>query len=163
MMHSMPAKNPRLTITLNPTLAATLRRLSELTGNSQSAVIGELLEGSEQVFAKIIRVLEAAEKAKAEVKGRAAANLEEAQGRMEAQLQLVMGEFDEYTGSLLADVEEVSRRARKGSASQQVEGGRGDGGQRSARRPPATVATPPSNRGVRNDPRTPKKPSRTRG
>lgn len=156
-MHSMPAKNPRLTITLNPALAATLRRLSELTGNSQSAVISEILEGSEQVFAKIIRVLEAAEKAKAEVKGRAAANLEEAQGRMEAQLQLVMGEFDEYTGSLLAEVEEVSRRSRKAASTD------GQAKRRTSAAPGALPSTPPSNRGVRNDPRATKKPARTRG
>ena len=152
MMYLMPAKNPRLTITLNPSLAAALRRLSELTGNSQSALIGDLLEGSEQVFAKVIRVLEAAEKAKAEVKGRAAANLEKAQGRMHDQLDLVLAEFDQYTGSLLADVEEVSRRSRKAAAA--------DG--KAERRPrplPASAEglTPPSNRGVRNDPRTGKK------
>ena len=144
-MHRMPAKNPRLTITLEPALAATLRRLSELTGNSQSKIISEILEGSEQVFAKIIRVLEAAEKAKAEVKGRAAANLDEAQGRMEAQFQLVMGEFDELTGSLLAEVESVSRRARK----------TGRAGRGAVDTPaPASArkgsATPISNRGVRS-------------
>lgn len=141
----MPAKNPRLTITLEPVFAAQLRRLSELTGDSQSKVISEILQGSTEVFAKIIRVLEAAEKAKAEVKGRAAANLESAQGRMEAQLQLVMGEFDDYTGSLLAEVEEVSRRARKRPA----------GAGASAARPlpkaaQAPTLTPPSNRGVRS-------------
>lgn len=154
----MPAKNPRLTITLQPALAATLRRLSELTGNSQSAIISEILDGSEQVFAKIIRVLEAAEKAKAEVKGRAAANLEEAQGRMEAQLQLVMGEFDEYTGSLLAEVEEVSRRGRKATGARR--------GEADTPPPPAArraLPTPPSNRGVRNDPQARKKPTRARG
>ena len=59
----MPAKNPRLTITLQPVLAAQLRRLSELTGNSQSALIAELLEGSEPIFTRMIQVLEAAEQA----------------------------------------------------------------------------------------------------
>jgi len=144
----MPAKNPRLTITLEPALAATLRRLSELTGNSQSKIIAEILEGSEQVFSKIVRVLEAAEKAKAEVKGRAAANLDEAQGRMEAQLQLVMGEFDQYTGSLLAEVESISRRSRKATG----RAGRG-AADTPAPAPEASgrrSATPPSNRGVRS-------------
>jgi len=143
----MPAKNPRLTITLEPSLAAVLRRLSELTGNSQSAIIAEILEGSESVFQKIVRVLEAAEKAKAEVKGRAAANLEEAQSRMEDHLQLVIGEFDDYTGNLLAEVEAVSRRARKSP-------GVGERARRAVPRPAAVapngVVTPPSNRGVRS-------------
>ena len=60
----MATKNPRLTITLTPSLAAQLRRLSELTGNSQSSLIAELLDGSGPVFDKMIQVLEAAAIAK---------------------------------------------------------------------------------------------------
>ena len=56
----MATKNPRLTITLQPSLAAQLRRLSELTGNSQSSLIAELLEGSGPVFDRMIKVMEAA-------------------------------------------------------------------------------------------------------
>ncbi len=161
----MPAVNPRLTITLDPALAATLRRLSELTGSSQSKLISEILEGSQEVFAKVIRVLEAAEAAKAEVKGRAAANLDAAQSRMESQLQLVMGEFDEYTGSLLSEVESIKRRARRhapGRAQPDTVRGAGSGtkavpsgGGKSAAR---GASTPLSNRGVRSDPKKAGKP-----
>ena len=63
MMHPCPQKT-RLTITLQPTLAAQLRKLSQLTGNSQSALIGELLEGSGPVFDRMIQVMEAAKTAK---------------------------------------------------------------------------------------------------
>lgn len=153
----MPTLNPRLTITLEPTLAAQLRRLSELTGNSQSKLISELLEGSTAIFAKLIRVLEAAEKAKAEVKGRAAANLEEAQGRMETQLQIVMEDFDSYTGSLLAEVEGISRRARKGHGRATASASAAP-----ARAPVATVLTPPSNRGVRST-ANPRKTAKAQG
>ena len=67
----MPAKNPRLTITLDPPLHALLRRLSELTGSSQSKIISEILDGSVEVFARLVHVLEAAEKAKGQIKGKA--------------------------------------------------------------------------------------------
>lgn len=71
----MPAKNPRLTITLQPVIAAQLRRLSELTGNSQSSLISELLDGSTAVFDRVIRVLEAAEEAQRSIKGSLAQGL----------------------------------------------------------------------------------------
>ena len=60
----MTTANPRLTITLEPSIAAQLRRMSELTGNSQSQMVSEILTQSSEVFERMIRVLEAAEVAK---------------------------------------------------------------------------------------------------
>ena len=145
----MPTKNPRLTITLEPTLSAQLRRLSELTGNSQGKLIAELLEGSSQTFAKLIMVLEAAEAAKESFKGAAGDDLREAHGRLESQLGLMLETFDGATAPLLEEAERVQRRGRKA-----VPGG---GQARAARRqsPPSVpvlspASTPISNRGVRS-------------
>ena len=60
----MATSNPRLTITLEPSTAAQLRRMSELTGNSQSQMVSEILAQSSEVFERMIRVLEAAEVAR---------------------------------------------------------------------------------------------------
>ena len=109
----MPAKNPRLTITLQPSLAAQLRKLSELTGNSQSALIGDLLEGTGPVFDRMIQVLEAAKSAKESIRGKLADDMEHAQAKMEGALGLVLEGFDEFTGSLLDEAEAVTRRARR--------------------------------------------------
>ncbi len=133
----MPAKNPRLTITLQPTLAAQLRKLSELTGNSQSALIGELLEGSGPVFDRMIQVMEAAKTAKEAMRGRIAGDIEQAQARLEEGLGMALEGFDQWTGSLLDEAEAVTRRGV---------------GKRSAARPGAAAPTPISNRGVRLDP-----------
>ena len=133
----MPAKNPRLTITLQPTLAAQLRKLSELTGNSQSALIGELLEGSGPVFDRMIQVMEAAKTAKESMRGRIAGDIEQAQARLEEGLGMALEGFDQWTGSLLDEAEAVTRRGV---------------GKRSAARPGASAPTPISNRGVRLDP-----------
>jgi hypothetical protein len=141
----MTTKNPRLTITLQPMLAAQLRRMSELTGNSQSALISELLDGSTQVFDRVIKVLEAAEGAKQSIRGKVSADLEAAQGRIESQLQLVMSEFDDATLPLLDEVEAVKRRARRGT--------RRDANA-PARHATGAAPTPLSNRGVRYDPTT---------
>ena len=140
----MPAKNPRLTITLQPSLAAQLRKLSELTGNSQSGLIGELLEGSGPVFDRLIQVLEAAQTAKESMRGKLTEDMEAAQAKVEGAFGMAMEGFDQFTGSLLDETESVSRRARKGSA---VRDGSGRG---------ATAPTPISNRGVRYDPKATK-------
>lgn len=137
-MHLMPAKNPRLTITLPPSMHAMLRRLSELTGNSQSALIAGLLEGSEPVLARTIHVLEAAEEAKEAMRGKLAADMAQAQGQVESQLGLALESFDKWTGHLLEEVEQVKRRAR------------GAGGSRRPARATRVPPTPPSNRGVRS-------------
>lgn len=146
----MPTKNPRLTITLEPSLAAQLRTLSELTGNSQSSLIAELLEGSGPVFDRMIQVLQAAKTAKEAMRGRLVADMEDAQTKMEGALGIAMEGFDLFTGSLLDEAEAVTRRARRGPASR---GGIGRG---------AAAPTPISNRGVRLDPKATKEIAQSR-
>lgn len=146
----MKAKNPRLSVTLQPSLAAQLRKLSELTGNSQSAIIGDLLDGSGPVFDRLIQVLEAAKTAKESMRGKLADDLEQAQGKMENALGIVMEGFDQFTGSLLDEAEAVTRRARKAPAKR---GHSGIG---------AAAPTPISNRGVRLDPKATKEIAQSR-
>ena len=140
----MPTLNPRLTITLDPLLAAQLRRLSELTGNSQGKLIAEILEGSTEVFARLIAVLEAAKEATADMRTKTATDLAAAQTRVERQLGLVLDDFNGTTAPLLEGVEGIKRRAKRsprvvasGSAAPEVAA--------SIRLP-----TPISNRGVRS-------------
>ena len=109
--------------------------MSELTGNSQSAVISELLQGSGPVFDRLIAVLEAAKTAKASMRGKLVEDMERAQAQVEGALGMALDGFDQFTGSLLDEAEAVTRRARRGPA------GRG-----------AAQPTPISNRGVRYDP-----------
>ena len=118
-----------------------MRKLSELTGNSQSSLIGELLEGSGPVFDRMIQVLEAAKVAKESMRGKIADDIEQAQAKMEGALGMVLEGFDQWTGSLLDEAEAVTRRGV---------------GKRSAARPGAAAPTPISNRGVRYDPKATK-------
>ncbi len=141
MHRIMPTKNPRLTVTLQPATSAQLSELSRLTGDSQSAIIADILEKSAPVFDRVIRVLSAAEEAKAELKGRMASDLDKAQAKIERQLGLALDGLDEYTGSLLDEVEAVRRRARRAPA---------DGKRSAAAGARRARSTPPSNRGVRS-------------
>ena len=103
----MPTTNPRLTITLKPSTAALLRRMSDLTGNSQSALIADLLETSEPVFERLVKVLQAAKDARSAFTEEMRSGLVEAQTRVEAQLGLVLETFDETAKPLLETAEAV--------------------------------------------------------
>lgn len=136
----MPAKHPRLTITMRPALHARLRRLSELTGNSMSSLIFELLDGAEPVLTRVIRLLETAELAKEEMHGRLARDMESAQARIEHQLGLTLEHFgDEELGADLVD------QAEQGPARRRRKRGRTESSTLAAAEP-----TPLSNRGVRS-------------
>lgn len=112
----MPTKNPRLTMTLTPTTAAQLRRLSELTGNSQASLISELLEGQELVFARVIQALEAAKLVKEEMKSSLRADLDRSQQVIEAQLGLVLESLDDAAAPLLKEAEKIRRRKGRETA-----------------------------------------------
>jgi hypothetical protein len=141
----MPATNPRLTITLQPSVAAVLRRLSQLTGNSQSSLIGELLVQSMPVFERMASVLDAASKLKDQgdsMPKEIGENLSRAQERMESQLGLLLDDLDVGVRPLLDHAEKVHRR-----------GARRDG-RSPAGRAPGRSAAPMSNRGVTPTPKT---------
>ena len=127
----MPAINPRITITLKPEVHALLRKLSDLTGNSQSSFIGELLEESTPVLERMVEVLGAAKKLQAEAESGKATlrdGLAQAQEQLERQLGLALETMDDGFRPILKEAEKVERRRGK---------------------PPARAsATPISNRGV---------------
>lgn len=148
----MPAKNPRLTITLKPSTAAVLRRMSELTGNSQSALISELLEANEPVFERLALVLQAAKDAKATLNEEMASGLQQAEQRLEEQLGLVLETMNTATAPILEAAERVQRRGRRDARSAPADRA-------------AAPSTPMSNRGVRSrttPPTKAKKPTSSR-
>ena len=112
----MPTKNPRLTMTLTPTTAAQLRRLSELTGSSQASLISELLEGQEMVFDRVIQALEAAALVKEEMKSSLREDLDRSQQVIEAQLGLVLESLDNAAAPLLKEAEKIRRRKGRETA-----------------------------------------------
>lgn len=140
----MSTNKPRITITLEPVTSLQLRRISELTGNSQSSMVSEVLEQAAPVFDRLIKVLEAAdiaqksaEAAKKSVRLQSVGQLDLAQQRIEQQMGLVLDDFDNATAPLLEELEKVSRRHRAGG--------------QAVRRTHADAASAPlSNRGVRS-------------
>lgn len=135
----MPTINPRISVTLQPQLAAILKRLSELTGNSQSALIGDLLGSSIGVFERMVSILQAASDLKAEgmqVTDEIKDGLRLAHEKLEVQLGLVFENLDAGGKPILDAAEKLGRRAARQGA-------------RSAHGTAASVpAAPLSNRGV---------------
>lgn len=145
--------NPRLSITLKPSLAAVLRELSSLAGNSQSAIVAELLETSQPVFEKMVLVMRASAKVQDAAKRDMADGLERAQGRLEQQLGLISDEFDQVMRPVLDAAEHVDRRAGREATA------RSAGGTRHGLR---AGGTPLSNRGVRLTLKKAKSPTKSK-
>lgn len=131
---------------MQPSLAAVVRRLADLTGNSQSAIIAELLSESLPVLTRMAEVLQAAARIKDEQRAipkRIAEGLEETQSRIEAQLGLLLGDMDESFRPMLDAAERIGRRRRASTAA-------------------APDPAPVSNRGVTPSAKRPAKAKQTR-
>lgn len=121
----MPAVNPRVSVTLKPSLDAILKRLSDVSGQSKSSIIAELLEQSEPVFARMATILETAKTATQEAKERMAANLEEAHARLVEQAGVVGDLFEEQTADLVDELESIGRRKGRGAGARPATAQRG--------------------------------------
>jgi hypothetical protein len=135
----MAKPNPRLSVTVTPGLHATLKRMSELTNNSQSSIVAELLEESHPIFEKMLLVMEAAQRAQAETKERIGNDLAKTHQALEKQLGLMLEHFTEDTDDMVKTIEEVTRRPAKKVA---AKGRRAAPDVRSARAPKAAVRPP---------------------
>lgn len=111
MLHRMPTLNPRITITLTPATAAVLRELSAVTGNSQSAIVADMMAMAVPVFEKVVAGLKAAQGIEASARAEIVAGLERAHTKIEAQLGLALGDMTESFRPLLEEAEKVKRRS----------------------------------------------------
>ncbi len=115
MLHAMPTLNPRLTITLTPACAAVLREMSQLVGESQSAIVGGLLESSLPVFERVVQATRAAANIQDSARSEISAGLGRAQAKLEDQLGLMLVDMDDKLRPLLDEAEKVTRRSSGGA------------------------------------------------
>jgi len=64
----MATDKPRITITLNPHVYATLKRMSELGGQPMSSIISELLDSVHDPFMRTVALLDAAAQAPKQIR-----------------------------------------------------------------------------------------------
>jgi hypothetical protein len=135
----MPTSNPRVNVTLSPSLDNLLCRLAALQGVSKSSVLRELLETSEPALQRVVALMDAAAAAKPSMLRDLANSLDKAQSTLEGNLGEALRGFDGATADLVSQAEAVRGR-RRGRAPVARE----RGGSLALQNPPA------SNRGVKS-------------
>jgi urease gamma subunit len=116
----MPTKNPRLSVVLSPSLAATLAALSTETGESASSLVRGFLEQSEQGLVRMLDLVRAAKSAKGQISEGLRGNM----SRVVDDLQDALALADARTGRVVADLvataEQVKGRRRRGAGMPQA-------------------------------------------
>ncbi len=139
----MPSKNPRLSVVLSPSLAATLAALSHATGDSASSLVRGILEQTEPALQRMCQLVVAASSAKGQIGGGVSNSLH----RVIEDLHDAMAVADARAGRVVADLvsqaEGVNGRARRTGA------GGGAGRVGAPRVSTGVVSTPSCNTGVR--------------
>jgi len=125
-MQNKSPKNPRITITLKPSLYNALIRYSSISGSSISGVISELLEDAEPVLSRLCAVMEAAKSAEGELKSVLKDGLSVTEENLKNQLDTVMAELSD-AGDLFTEIEKVAIRRRKAKKSVRATGSEGQG------------------------------------
>ena len=134
----MPTVNPRINVTLSPSVDALVTRLATFQRCSKSAVVRELLESAEPTFARVVVLMEAAAKASSSVRGDLARSLERSQDAAEDVLAGALMRIDRASVDLVSQAEAVQgRRPGRGGSRHVQAGGPGSN-------------PPSSNRGVKS-------------
>lgn len=132
----MPAKNPRLTITIPSELNDSIADLAELRGVSRASIAVEFLESAQPVIERVVTVLRALKSAEQSTVDEYVSNLEDAERTLAPLLAAAVGKLDLPQGVLppscntgVTPSAEGSNKPRSeppkpnnGAASSQVEG-----------------------------------------
>lgn len=138
-VYHMPTVNPRVQVTLTPTLDVLVRRLAGLQRSSKSQVLRELLEAAEPALHRAVALMEAASKAKYQVHAGLGESLMRSQQQVEDILAGTLTRLDEASSDLVSQAEAVGGR-RPARSARSAPAPASDG----PRNPPA------SNRGVKS-------------
>jgi hypothetical protein len=109
----MPTVNPRVNVTLSPSLDLVVSRLAALQRVSKSSVLRELLEAAAPALTRAVALMEAAEKAKPDIISGLARSLERSQTAAEVALESALHALD-HSEDLVSQAEAVRGR-RPGS------------------------------------------------
>ena len=146
----MPTVNPRINVTLSPSLFGMVDELAKHQRVSKSMVLRELLEASEPALAQVVAMLKAAESmTEAARKGCSGHGFDHHQhgDKKDQALALAAG----VTADLVAQAEAIKgRRPGRQLARKRSAGGLAVGTSAVADQSPAPIRPPSSNRGVKS-------------
>ena len=135
----MPTENPRVNVTLSPSLYDLVGAMARAQRVSRSQVLRELLEAAEPALQRVVKMIDAAERAKGAVKAGFAENLLRSQQVLEQEMERQLAMVDGVSTDLVTLAQRVEGR-RPGRARGSAHGAGGAPGGN----PPA------SNRGVKS-------------
>lgn len=140
----MPTANPRVNVTLSPSLDSLVSRLADLERVSKSMVLRELLEAAEPSLLQAIALMEAAKGASVDAREKMAASMQKTIDDVHVLRDLSFEVAASRTRDMVAEAQAI--RGRRPSRSSRVSGAAGAGSvpSKSAKRPPS------SNRGVKS-------------
>jgi len=128
----MPTVNPRVNVTLSPSLDQLVTRLAGLQRVSKSQVLRELLEAAEPALQRAVTLMAAAASASADVKRGLAQALQAGMSTIEDQLEHELATRDSYGPDLVVVAEGVRPGRRRTS---QAEGAKATGALKLAETP----------------------------
>lgn len=130
----MPAKNPRLSVVLPPSLAATLAALSEVTGESSSSLVRTILEQAEPALGRMLQLMIAAKSAKGQIADGVSESLRRTVDDIQDAMAVADSRLSRVTSDLVNQAEAVQGRRRPKGASTPVPVTRGSGSPRTTRK-----------------------------
>lgn len=106
----MPTINPRVNVTLSPTLYALVESLAKHQRVSRSMVLRELLEAAEPGLAQVVAMMEAAEEMNEAARQRLKADLGDTINSLEAKRDQALALAAGVTADLVAQAEAIKGR-----------------------------------------------------
>ncbi len=108
----MPTTNPRLSVVLSPSLAATLAAITKETGESASSVVRGILDQIQPSLERMLALLRAAKAAQGQMSAGVAASLDRVVSDLEDATALADSRVHRAVRDLVSDAEAVRGRRR---------------------------------------------------
>lgn len=145
----MPTLNPRVNVTLSPSLHSLVDRLAGLQRVSKSSVLREYLEAVEPSLRQVVALMEAAKGASAEARKHAIRDLEQIVKASESTQHLALSVAANHTRDMVAEAEAIRGR-RPARAAKAAGQGRPRVGVQPTSAGKRALRPPLSNRGVKS-------------
>ena len=147
----MPTVNPRINVTLSPSLFGMVDELAKHQRVSKSMVLRELLEASEPALAQVVAMLKAAESMTEAARKRLLQDMDSTITSMEMKKEQALALAAGMTSDLVAQAEAIrGRRPGRQLARKRSAGGLAGGTSAVGDQSPAPIRPPSSNRGVKS-------------
>lgn len=147
----MPTVNPRINVTLSPSLYNMVEELAKHQRVSRSMVLRELLEASEPALAQVVAMLKAAENMTEAAKERMRKDMDQTITSLENKAEQALALAAGITSDLVSQAEAIrGRRPRRQVARKRSAGDLEAGNQAPVEKRQIAIRPPSSNRGVKS-------------